>query len=74
MSARLYVILSKICEGCLNKQQEKTFQSLLSKYQCGFQVGKTVNNIFLYHLFNFSLSPIYLFTQMKTFSTLLNEL
>ena len=39
--------VSKIYERCLNKQLEKYFQALLSKYQCGFRKGYSVINALL---------------------------
>ena len=39
--------VSKIYERCLNKQLEKYFQALLSKYQCGVRKGYSVINALL---------------------------
>ena len=37
----------KIYERCLNKQLEKYFRTMLSKYQCGFVKGSSVIDILL---------------------------
>ena len=39
--------VSKIYERCINKQLEEYFQTLLSKYQCGFRKGCSVINALL---------------------------
>ena len=39
--------IPKIYERCINKQLEKYFQALLSKYQCGFRKDYSVINTLL---------------------------